>query len=173
MDAALAGLLGTALGLAASLVGTVIGGRNQLRMEERRAALAQQADSRKAAHDALLHLTRVAATGVHLVTWLAWAATARPTEEFVREASDYDRRMRDLLPELVSAQVAVSSLAGDAAFRAVDDLVDELISLDLAVGTAAALPDAEAARAAVAEQTDRARELGDRLVRDVRSLLAT
>jgi hypothetical protein len=80
--------------------------------------------------------------------------------------------MRELLPKLLASEAAAASLS-DEAFERIDPLVRELISLDTAVGTAAAGFEDNAGEATrcLAGAKPRAVELSERSVDEVRALL--
>lgn len=167
----MAGLLGTGIGVTASLVGSVIVTWQQRRTEVVRASIARSDEHLRLQRDALLELTKLLATGVHNIEWLTWSAGVRLAEAFAAEVREYDSRTRLLLPQLISAEVAASSLA-DAHFAVVDPLVQKLIELDAEVSDAAASAGEPAeVLARVAAMRGRANALGEQVVRDVRALL--
>ena len=136
MDAALAGLLGTAVGAVAGIVGSLLSSRHQVRLERERVDAARHDEVARAARQSLLDLVQVVATGTQAIAWVTWAVECRSTEESLVEARRYEDTMRELLPRLVSAQVAVASLSAPATYERLDPLVRTLVNLDVRVGTA-------------------------------------
>ncbi|MBC9821038.1 hypothetical protein [Terrabacter sp. MAHUQ-38] len=136
MDAALAGLLGTAIGAVAGIAGSLLSSRHQMRLERERIDAARHDELTRAARQSLLDLVQLVATGTQAIAWVTWAVECRPVEESLVEARRYEDSMRELLPRLVSAQVAVASLSAPATYERLDPLVRTLVHLDARVGTA-------------------------------------
>jgi hypothetical protein len=136
MDAALAGLLGTAIGALAGIVGSLLSSRHQVRLERQRIDAARRDELTRAARQSLLDLVQLVATGTQAIAWVTWAVEYQPAEGALAEARRYEDSMRELLPRLVSAQVAVASLSGPTTYERLDPLVRTLINLDARVGTA-------------------------------------
>lgn len=136
MDAALAGLLGTAVGAVAGIVGSLLAGRHQLRIERERAQAARHDELSRAARQSLLDLVQVVATGTQAIAWVTWAVECQPKEDSLVEARRYEDTMRELLPRLVSAQVAVASQSDATTYERLDPLVRTLVNIDARVGTA-------------------------------------
>lgn len=136
MDAALAGLLGTAIGAVTGIVGSLLSSRHQVRLERERIDAAREDELTRAARQSLLDLVQLVATGTQAIAWVTWAVECRPAEESLSEAHRYEDTMRELLPRLVSAQVAVASLSAPATYERLDPLVRTLVHLDARVGTA-------------------------------------
>jgi hypothetical protein len=138
MDAALAGLLGTAIGAFAGVIGSLLAARQQNRAEQTRLRAGRLDELVKAERQALLHLTELLATGTHEIAWLAWLATNRPDdEEFRKEIAAYDQRMKQLLPQLMAAEAGAAGLSRNA-FDRIDPLVETLLRMDADVGVEAA-----------------------------------
>jgi hypothetical protein len=80
--------------------------------------------------------------------------------------------MRELLPQMMSAQAAAAGLSDDA-FERIDPLVEELFTLDATVGTAAAGfdEDKEEARRRIAATQTPAGTFSRKTIREVRELL--
>jgi hypothetical protein len=74
MDAAVAGLLGAAIGALAGVIGSVLTAWQQNRMERERRQAAQRDESLKVQRQALLHLTELIATGTQAILWLSWGS---------------------------------------------------------------------------------------------------
>jgi hypothetical protein len=172
MDATVAGLVGTGVGAAAGIVGSALTARHQRLLEYERMRSARMDELARAERQALLELLQLLATGTQAVAWLAWAATVQSSTRLGEEIESYDARMRELLPKLLASEAAAASLS-DEAFDRIDPLVRELISLDTAVGTAAATfeNNADDATRSLAGAKPRAVELSERSVDEVRALL--
>jgi hypothetical protein len=135
MDAALAGLLGTSVGAVAGVLGGFVTGRQQQKNELMRWRQQRDDDVWKEERRSLLELTNLLAEASQAVVWLAWAATVKSVEAVKADANEYDGRMRAILPRLFSAQAAASGLS-EQAFAQIDPLVQELLTLDTALGEA-------------------------------------
>ena len=172
VDAAVAGLIGTAIGALAGVIGSLVTGRQQYRAERARLRAGRLDELVKAERQALLHLTELQAAGAHEINWLAWAAMLRPDDVFRQAINSYDLRMHALLPRLLAAEAAAAGLSTEA-FDRIGPLVDELQYLDGEVGTAAAGfdEDQDEARRRVAAFREQAISLADRTVVEVRALL--
>jgi hypothetical protein len=90
MDAALAGLLGTAVGAVVGLLGSVIRGWQEERADHRRAQHARTDEVTKQQRQSLLELVRLIATGVQAVSWVAWAVNTLPDQRVYSELVEYD-----------------------------------------------------------------------------------
>lgn len=172
MDATVAGLIGTGIGAAAGIAGSALTARHQRLLEYERMRSARLDELARAERQALLELLQLLAIGTQAVAWLAWAATAQSSTRLREEIASYDARMRELLPKLLASEAAAASLS-DEAFDRIDPLVRELISLDTAVGTAAATfeNNPDEATQSLAGAKPRAVELSERSVDEVRALL--
>jgi hypothetical protein len=173
MHAALAGLLGTAIGAFAGVIGSLLTARQQDRAERTRLQAARLDELVQAERQALLHLTELLAAGTHEIAWLAWAATNRTDDdEFRKEIASYDQRMREFLPQIAAAAVGAAGLSRDA-FDRIDPLVQELTHLDFEVGTEAAKFDdtPPVARHNVSEFGEQAASFRRRTVAEVRAML--
>jgi hypothetical protein len=172
MDAAIAGLIGAGLGAVASTTASMMATFQQTRSERERVRAARADEALRAEREALVRLCELLATGTQAVAWLGWAAKVQPPQVLQQEMQTYDKRMRELIPRLLAAEVAAASLSDDA-FDRVDPLVRDLIALDTRVGTAAAAFDKDGREATqrLAEAKDAANELSDRSITQVRALL--
>jgi hypothetical protein len=137
MDAAVAGLAGAAIGALSGLFTAVVTGWNQRRSDRQRWQQTRIDELWKEERRALLELTSLLAQGSQAASWLAWSASVKPAESVLQEASDYEHRMRELLPKLFSAQAAASGLS-DAAFAEINPLVQRLAAMDTQIGSACA-----------------------------------
>lgn len=138
MDPAVAGLLGAAIGALSGLCTSLVTGWHQRQLERRRWQQSRSDELGKEERRALLELTTLLAEGSQNAAWLAWAAGAKPMHALQDEASDYELRMRLLLPKLFSAEAAASGLS-DTAFAEIDPLVQRLVALDTRIGGICAL----------------------------------
>lgn len=142
MDAALASLLGASIGAITGVCGGFVAGSQQRKVETLRWKQARADELRKEERRSLLELTSLLAEGSQAAAWLCWAATIKSADAVKADASDYETRMRALLPRLFSAQAAASGLS-ETAFSQIDPLVQSLISLDTKLGTASFRLDAK------------------------------
>jgi hypothetical protein len=174
VDAALAGLLGTAIGAVAGIVGSLIASGHQVRIERERVAAARRDELTRAARQSLLDLVQLVATGTQAIAWVTWAVGSQPREQSLAEARRYEETMRALLPRLVAAQVAVASLSDVATYQRLDPIVRGLVHLDVRVGTAL-VGHEQGSAGAVAELgalRDETTEFERRTVDTVRSMLS-
>ena len=172
MDAAVAGLLGAALGSLTGLAGSLLTPRLQRRTEEAKWKQARADELWREERRALLELTTLLAEGCQALSWVGWAASAKSTEALRADLADYDARMRALLPKLMSAQAAAAGVS-EGVFDRINPMVSQMYRLDLAIGNASVKleEDAEAGRRALWEVREPADELGRHVVRQVASYL--
>ena len=174
MDAAIAGLVGASIGALTGLLGGLIANWNQQRADLTRWRQARADDLWKEERRSLIELTNLMAEGCQAVIWLTWSATVKPADAIGQEASEYDARMRILLPRLFSAQAAASGLS-DEAFVKIAPLVERILALDTAVGGACTLLGAEPNEAVflLRSYVEPANQLMRDMVLGVRSQLRT
>lgn len=172
VDAALAGLVGTAVGALAGLVGSGLTAWYQLRAERQRAANARHDEMVKAGRQALVQLTQLLTTGTYAIAWLGWSVSVQSPEEIRREVDTYNTKLRELIPQLLAAEAAAASVS-DNAFDQIDPLVNELLILDARVGTAAQRLETnhETAAQQIADAKRDAVEMQERVIRVIRALL--
>jgi hypothetical protein len=172
VDAALAGLAGTAVGALAGLVGSGLTAWYQLRAERQRAANARHDEMVKAGRQALVQLTQLLTTGTYAIAWLGWSVSVQSPEEIRREVDTYNTKLRELIPQLLAAEAAAASVS-DNAFDQIDPLVNELLILDARVGTAAQRLETnhETAAQQIADAKRDAVEMQERVIRVIRALL--
>jgi hypothetical protein len=171
MDAAVAGLLGAAIGALAGVIGATLTAWQQNRAERERRRAAQLDEFVKTQRQALLHLGELVAIGSQAMLWAAWAASNKASLELRQEIETYEARMRELLPKLLAAQAEAGSVSDDA-YRRVNPLVDQLTILDTRIGTAASkLDDEQESRRQIAETKGDALKLMDRTLDEIRKVL--
>lgn len=172
MDAALAGLLGTAVGAIAGVAGGFVTGWQQRRGDAARWRQQRADEVWKDGRRSLLELTNHLAEGSQAAVWLCWAARHGTVEAVKAEATEYDARMRTILPLLFTAQAAVSGLSKEGV-SVMDSLVREFTALDDSLGSAISLLDTTPQLALQMLKTEHgpALELTDAIVARVRSQL--
>jgi hypothetical protein len=172
MDAAVAGLLGAAIGALAGVIGSTLTAWQQNRAERERRRAAQLDEFVKAQRQALLHLGELVAAGSQAMLWVAWAARNKSGTQVRQEIDTYETRMRELLPQLLAA-VAEASSVSDEAFKRVNPLVDQLEVLDTKIGTAATMldEDEDEARRRITETKEDALSLMSRTLDEIRTVL--
>jgi hypothetical protein len=172
MDAAVAGLLGAAIGALAGVVGATLTTWQQNRAERERRRAAQLDEFVKAQRQALLHLAELVAIGSQAMLWAAWAASTKSGPEVRQEIDTYEARMRELLPKLLAAQAEAGSISDDA-YKRVNPLVDQLTVLDTRIGTAASKldDDEDEARTQIAATKGYALSLMSRTLDEIRTVL--
>ncbi len=76
MDAALAGLVGAALGAVVGLLGPAITAWQQHRTELQRAEINWSENLAENERQSMLELAKLLATGIQAISWVAWAVAA-------------------------------------------------------------------------------------------------
>lgn len=172
MDAAVAGLLGAMVGSLTGLAGSLLTPRLQRRTEEAKWKQARADELWREERRALLELTTLLAEGCQAVSWVGWAASVKPIEALRADLTEYDERMRALLPKLMSAQAAAAGVS-EGVFDRIDPMVTHLYHLDVAIGDASVQLDGdpEASRRGLREIQEPANELSRQVVRQVSSYL--
>jgi hypothetical protein len=172
MDAAVAGLIGAAIGALAGVIGSTLTAWQQNRAERERRQAARLDEFLKAERQALLNLAELVATGTQAMLWLAWAAVHKSSTEAQEEIDSYEARMRELLPRLLAAEAEAGSVSDDA-FGRVNPLVDRLTVLDTEIGTAAAgFPENEDdARRQIAATKEKVLNLMSQTLTEIRTIL--
>jgi hypothetical protein len=172
MDAALAGLLGTAVGAAAGIVGTALTVRHQRLLEAERARVAHEGELLRLEREALLDLADRFAAALNTVLYLTWYASKIPERVTTEALVDYEETMKDLLGSLLGSHIGASSLSGTA-FTTIDPLIQKLYELDeriaLEIGQFDREPDE--ARRRIGSLHEEARRLERQSVNDLRSML--
>jgi len=174
MDAAVIGLIGGVAGAIAGLLGGLIAGWQQRLGEAQRWRQARADEIWKDERLSLLELTKTISVGSQAMAWLAWSAGTKPLEKVKEEAELYDTRMRDILPQIFSAQAAASGL-DDQTYETIQALVNHMIDLDTFLGTKCfelnSVPDT--ALPIIADQERAALDLARQAVETVRGHLRT
>jgi hypothetical protein len=134
VDAALAGLLGTAVGAVAGLAGGVLTGWQQRRAELQRWRAARLDESRQEKLRELQLLTTVMAKAAHEITFMAWSASAKSVDLVRADAASYEDSMRSLLPEIFTAQANAFGLS-HSVFEELRALVRKLLDMDGDIGS--------------------------------------
>jgi hypothetical protein len=172
MDAALAGLLGTAVGAAAGIVGTALSVRHQRLLEAERARTAQEGELLRLEREALLDLAKRFAAALNTVLYLTWYAWKIPERVTAQALVDYEETMKELLGSLLGSHIGASSMSGRA-FATIDPLIQQLYELDeriaLEIGHYDDEPDD--ARNRIGSLHEAARRLERQSVDDLRSML--
>jgi len=133
IDAAIAGLIGAAIGAISSLMGALLGGWQQSRIERQRWFRARDD---KLIHDlqlAIVELTRKLAAGIHSMQWFMWIAVYQPekfsVEQFNEKLQGYNNEVHSLFPELTGSLMVIAALDKDM-YNRMSPLVDEFMELD-------------------------------------------
>ena len=134
MDAALVGLIGAIAGAVAGLGASVIAGWQQRLGEAQRWRQGRADEIWRTERQSLIDLTTLIATGCQAMAWIAWSASVNPVESVVTEGNIYNNRMRELLPQIFSAQAAASGL-NDQTYETIQSIIARLIDLDTKLGT--------------------------------------
>jgi hypothetical protein len=135
MDAAVAGLLGATVGSLTGLAGSFITPWLQRRADEAKWKQARDDELWRDERRALLELTALLAEGCQAAAWVGWAATVKPQEALQKDLSEYDARMRALLPKLFAAQAAAAGVS-EGVYLRIDPLLTRLSAIDIAIGNA-------------------------------------
>lgn len=172
MDAVLAGLLGTAIGALAGILGSVIMAWQQNRAEKERLQAARFDEFVQSQRQALFDLSGLVANGAQAILWLCWAAEAKPSHRVRQEIEKYEERTYELWPKLATARAAAGVMT-DEAFERIRQLVRELEVLDLDISRAAVRfdDDEKTARLRMLECRPTALQLSDQTVNEITAVL--
>jgi hypothetical protein len=129
MDAALVSISIAAIGLIAGLLGAFVAGRQQTRFEEQKWRATRQDELEREKRTAIAELTRKIVMAVQVAARLAWHARHHPSRISVEDTNNYERRIHELLPDIMSSVVVVSALDSDV-HNLMYDLVRKVYNLD-------------------------------------------
>ncbi len=131
-------LTGTALGAAIALVGVLLTGWRQARIEEDKWRRSKKDELQKETRLAAAELTRGLAAGIHAVAWCSWKARYEPDDLKEEDFAAYDREIKGLFPTIVGARIVLAAL-NENIHRQMTPFVKELYSLDKELAEASAL----------------------------------
>jgi hypothetical protein len=137
MEAAVASLIGGAVGALSALAGGYLTGRHLSQLERDKLLRNRADDHRKSVCLALAELARRLAAGTHEISWVTWRAKYATSELTAEHLSNYDRAMGSVFPDMVGSRVELAGL--DRRIHAqMEPLVYKLYALDEQVALAAA-----------------------------------
>jgi len=153
MDAAVAGLIGAAIGAVAGFTGTVLTAVLQFRLEQRKWLRAREDLTIKELRVAIAELTKTMASAMHSMTWLTWTAYEELGVINKEIISSYDAEMHRLFPDLWGILAVIAALDREAHSH-LEPLVEEITKIDARIGRATLLfkdSDSSECKAALAE----------------------
>jgi len=133
VDATIAGLIGAAIGAISSLMGSLLVGWQQSRIERQRWLRARDDKLIQDLQLAIVELTRKLAAGIHSMQWFMWVTEYQPEkftiEQLNEKLRDYNNEVHDLFPELTGSLMVIAALDKDM-YNRMSPLVNEFIELD-------------------------------------------
>jgi hypothetical protein len=175
LDAAVAGLLGAAIGGGVAILKSFIDGRSQRNLEEAKAKWSREGT---VATELRLHVATVARellSAQHSMEWLCWQTQQGSKLLDEKAVTDYHGEIHATFPKLLGALAAVSSL-NDRAYNELSVLADKVFAIEgkIAAALVGFKISAQAATSGVAEQhasaTSLYRELPMSLARVMKDL---
>ena len=107
MDAGLAAILGATIGAFVGLVGGVLAGWRQAKIEREKMQHARAMTITKELRSAVADVTRGFTAGIHAMEWLTWSAKKKPDllteEKLAQKAEEYNLTMNRLFPEIIGS----------------------------------------------------------------------
>jgi hypothetical protein len=160
LDAAVAGLIGAAIGGGVAILKSFIDGRSQRNLEEAKAKWSRESTVATELRTHVATVARELLSFQHSMEWLCWQTQHGSKQLDEKAVTDYHAEIHATCPKLLGALAAVSSL--DA--RAYDELsvlADKVFAIEgkIADGLVDFKASAHAASSAVAEQHARATSL--------------
>lgn len=129
MEPAIVSISIAAIGLIAGLLGAFVAGRQQARLEEQKWRASRQDELEKEKRVAVAELIRKIVMAVQIAARLAWHARHHPTRINAEDTNNYEERIHELLPDIMSSVVMVSALDSNA-HDPMYDLVRKVYNLD-------------------------------------------
>lgn len=136
MDAAVASLIGAAIGALSGLGGGYLTGRRQSELERDKWLRARKDEHDKNIRLAVAELTKKLAAGTQEISWLTWKAKHTPDALTATDIANYNNKMAVLFPDIVSARVIVDAIDKSIHAR-LTPLINKLYSLDENIALAA------------------------------------
>jgi hypothetical protein len=136
MDAAVASLIGAAIGAISGLAGGYLTGRRQSQLERDKWFRARKDEHDKNIRLAVAELTKKLAAGTQEISWLTWKAKYTPDALTVTDIANYNNKMAVLFPDIVGARVIVDAIDKSIHAR-LTPLINKLYSLDENIALAA------------------------------------
>jgi hypothetical protein len=140
MDAAVAGLIGAVIGAGLSLMGTLVSGWQESKLERAKWLRAREDQAIKDLRIAVADLARRLAAGVHSIEWLTWPAKYQSDDLTVDQLDDkiraYNQEVHGLFSELTGCLVVIAALDRQV-YEQMRSLVQAFSSLDADVAMAA------------------------------------
>jgi len=131
-------LMGTVLGATIALVGVLITGWRQAKLEENKWRRSRKDERQKETRLAAAELTRGLAAGIHAVAWCSWKARYEPDDLKEKDFAAYDREIKGLFPTIVGARIVLAAL-NENMHQQMTPFVKELYSLDRELAEASVL----------------------------------
>lgn len=138
MDAAVAGLIGAAIGAVAGFTGTVLTALLQFRLEQRKWLRNREDLAHKEFRLAIAELTKTMSSAMHSMTWLTWTASQDMGVINKEIISSYDAEMHKLFPDLWGILAVIAALDKDTHYH-LEPLVERITKIDAQIAKATLL----------------------------------
>ena len=138
MDAAVAGLLGVAIGGVFGVAGSLLTQWGQARSDHQKWLRSREESLDRALREAIAAFAHHSTRAVHRISWVAWEATTSDQPGVEAAFAAYDREMRDLWVELMGSAAVVATLSAEVHERFLE-LIQEVESIDDQVANAGVL----------------------------------
>ena len=122
-------LVAAVIAACAALTTTALSGWRQYDIEKEKWHQARQDETDRAVRVAIADLGKQLASGIHAIGWLTWKAKYAPDTLATEDVIAYEKEVKTLFPNLVSAHLLVVAL-DRARCAIITSLVDRLLALD-------------------------------------------
>ncbi len=129
MNEAFISIMVSVVGLLSGVIGATIAARYQLKLEQEKWRAMRQDSLEKETRLAVAELCKKMVEVVQEIGWLSWSANYQPNRITLEHAKEYDLKIKQLLPQVMSSLVVVSSL-DSSIHNTMDMLVKKVYTLD-------------------------------------------
>jgi gas vesicle protein len=135
MDPVIAGLMGTIIGGVFGILGGILTGRRQAKLEREKWFQTRKDDVDKETRLAVAELTRNMAAATQVMLWFTAKATTTPDKVTQKDVSDYDKEIQERLPDILGSLCVVSALDPKISAR-MSPLMGDIYSVDAQIAQA-------------------------------------
>ena len=129
MDAAVAGLIGAAIGAVAGLMGAFFTSIVQSRIEEKKWRRSKQDTLSKELRLQIAEVSRKMLVAQHSMEWITWYAREGPKHLDKKMISEYNKEIHDAFPELLGALAITAALNLDI-YNQLSIIADEIYGIE-------------------------------------------
>jgi hypothetical protein len=129
MNEAYISIIVAIVGLLSGVMGATIAARYQLKLEQEKWRAMRQDSFEKEKRVAVADLCKKMVEVVQEIGWITWSANYQPHRITLQHSIEYDLKIKQLLPEVMSLLVVVSSL-DSGVHKSMDILVKKVYELD-------------------------------------------